>query len=186
MRHGDRAFAALELIPGLDLAQEDVNSLLLAELEALAVGLVVGDGNGAAHGWELNHTTAHLGGFRSLDRLVAGAEIHRASHVLTHAGAGAHRLVVHLDALGGGTGESALVEGSREGCTGSVDHGLCRGCCSDTKAGEHAEAESLLREGHGEQPFRSLQRLNSRSRQEVSDWLRARECLVVNHSGAYG
>jgi hypothetical protein len=85
--NGDLALAALELIPGFDLTQEDVNKLLLRKLEALAVRLVVADGDGAADRGELNHTTLDLGSLRGLDRLVGCAEIHTASHELTHTGA---------------------------------------------------------------------------------------------------
>ena len=66
VRHGDLAGGATQFLPIVDGAHEDGHRLLLGELQG-ATGLVVADGNGAAHGWDLQHAAAHLG-------LVAGGD----------------------------------------------------------------------------------------------------------------
>ena len=144
----DRSLAALQGIPGLDGAHEDINQLLLGELQIGAIGFVVGDRDRAAHRRELNHAPFHLGGIGSLDRLIGGAEIHRALDELLHPGTGAHRLVVHLGALAGEGGKGALVKRRREGGTGSIEGGLSGGRQARGHGAEDAEAKSLLGEGH--------------------------------------
>ena len=125
MGNGDLALAALELIPGVDLAEEDVDGLLLGQLKVLAVGLVVGDGDSAAYSGELNHPTLYLGSFTCLDWFVRSTEFNGAYYVLTHARAGTNRLIIDAHLIGH-TSERALIESSREGCTGTTDGGLSK------------------------------------------------------------
>ena len=149
MGHGEFALTALQLIPAGDAAQEDVRHLLLAEFQALAIGLVEGHRNGAADGGELHHTTLHLRRLGGLDRLISGTEIDGAGYELAHAGAGTHRLVVHLNTLAGQIGEGALVKGGGEGGTSTVEGVLSRGGGAGAEGGQGAKDQGLLSEGHG-------------------------------------
>ena len=145
---GDRSLAALESIPSFNLTEEDIHHLPLGELQIGAIGFVVGDRDRAAHRWELNHAPFHLGGIGSLDRFISGAEIHCALDELLHPGTGAHRLIVHFGALAREGSKGALVEGRREGGTGSVEGGLSGSGQAGGHGAEDAEAKSLLGEGH--------------------------------------
>jgi hypothetical protein len=145
---GDRPFAALEGIPGFNLAKEDIHNLLLSELQIGAIGFVESDRDRATHRRELNHAPFHLGGIGSLDRLIGGAEIHGALEELPNTSARTHRLVVHLGALAGQGGKGALVEGRREGGTRSVEGGLSGSSQAGGHGAEDAEAKGLLGEGH--------------------------------------
>ena len=157
MDHGDRPFAALQLIPGLDLAEEDVGHLTLGELEVLAAGIVVGRGDGAAHHRDLQGTA--LGGdafgeftLGGAQLFIGGAEINAAGVELAHTGAGTHRLVVDLP-LGfpGKFHRPALIGGSGKAGPGAVDrialgdHRNRKPSRDSTGSGEN---QGLLSEGH--------------------------------------
>ena len=120
MRHGDLAGGATQFLPIADGAHEDGHRLLLGELQG-ATGLVVADGNGAAHGWDLQHTAAHLGLVAGGDGVIGSRKTHGFIQESLAASTGTGALVVHLGATGfGQLGEPTAVNVFRERCTGAV------------------------------------------------------------------
>ena len=75
VHHADLAGGATHVLPIADGTHEDGHHLLLGELQG-ATGLVVADGNGAAHGWDLQHTAAHLGLVLGGDGVIGCREAH--------------------------------------------------------------------------------------------------------------
>ena len=72
---GKGAGLAAKLLPVLDHAHSDPNSLLLGELQ-VATWLVVAEGDGATHHRDLNHTTGDLGHVLLLHRIIRCTEVH--------------------------------------------------------------------------------------------------------------
>ena len=126
-----------------------MDGLLLGQLEVTA-GLVVTEGDGAAHHGDLHQTTGHLGDVLGLHRIVRGREVHGLVDESLTAGAGANGLVVDLGATSlRQVSEPALIDLGGEGCASSTEAVCGRGGHAGADGQQGADQKGLLREGHG-------------------------------------
>src|ERR1019366_9917453 len=86
------------IVPGGDLAQEDVGQHFAAELEVVDAGNVEGRHIRAEHGWNEDQFDLGRGQLLVGGRHVRGAKIHRSGRDLADSAAGTDGLVVDLDA----------------------------------------------------------------------------------------